>query len=304
MFLKIILSLLLINSTNGFYQIENEPFLTLEKDKDNILKSVIVPKRINLENVGVKITADKYLVLDVSSGKVLAEKNSNIEQPIASITKIMTALVILDQNPNWQQKVFLTAADETVGASPHIYRGEEVRFIDLWKSGLIASDNNSIMAMVRVLGLSREEFVQLMNLKAKQLGLYNSHFSDPTGLDVGNTSTATDVARLIYLAMKNDDIRETVIQESYSFKILNSKKTRKVTNTDILISSFLNNERYGYKLIGGKTGFLNEAGYCLAVEVSHEDKPVIIVVLNSDDINARFQDTKVLADWVFNNYQW
>ena len=200
--------------------------------------------------------------------------------------------------------IFLTRADETEGANPHIYRGEEVRFIDLWKSALISSDNNSIMAMVRSLGFSRTEFVDLMNKKAQELKLYNTEFSDPTGLDPRNTSTATDVARLIYLAMKKNEIRETVIQNSYSFSILNSQKNRRIKTTDVLINSFLNSRDYGYELVGGKTGFLPEAGYCLSVEVSHLDKPVIFVVLNSSDINARFQDTKILADWVFNNYKW
>jgi D-alanyl-D-alanine endopeptidase (penicillin-binding protein 7) len=301
--LNLLLGLLMIHSINGTYFIENEPFLKFEETQlPN--EQILTPKRTNLENVGVKITADKYFVLDVKSGKVLAENNSNIPQPIASITKVMTALVILDEKPNWQELIILTEKDETEGAYPHIYRGEKVRFIDLWKSALISSDNNSIMAMVRAMGFSQAEFVDLMNKKAQELKLYNTEFADPTGLDPRNISTATDVAHLIYSAMKKNEIRETVIQNSYSFSIANSQKTRKIKTTDILISSFLNSQDYGNELIGGKTGFLPEAGYCLAVEVSHLDKPVIFVVLNSSDINARFQDTKVLADWVFNNYVW
>jgi serine-type D-Ala-D-Ala endopeptidase (penicillin-binding protein 7) len=302
MLLNILLSLMLISSTSGVYQIENAPFLVLNDKVDSA--AVKIPERVNPENIGVKITADKYLVLDVDSGKVLMEQNSNAKQSIASITKIMTAMVILDQKPNWKQKVTMIERDETVGAHPNVYRGEEATFENLWNAALVASDNNSIMAMVRALGFSRDEFVELMNKKADELRLYNSTFADPTGLNGENQSTATDVARLIYLSMKEDKIRDTVIQEKYSFKILNNKKTRKVVSTDILIDSFLNSERYGYELIGGKTGFLPEAGYCLSVEISHENKPVIIVVLNSADINARFQDTKVLADWVFNNFKW
>ena len=196
------------------------------------------------------------------------------------------------------------SSDETVGAYPHIYRGEQVKFIDLWKSALISSDNNSIMALVRALGLSNLEFTELMNYKAEELGLYNTDFSDPTGLSAGNVSTASDIARLIYLALQKNQIRETVIQPKYEIDILNKKNNRQITSTDILIDSFLNSQIYGYELIGGKTGYLPEAGYCLAVEITHENKPVIFVVLNSNTIDSRFQDTKVLADWVFNNYQW
>lgn len=301
MFINILLSLLLINSTNGIYQIENEPFLHLN---ENSVYEENIPQRVNLENVGVKITADKYLVLDVDSGKVLMEQNSNIRQPIASITKMMTALVILDQAPDWDFRVTLLKADETVGAKPHIYRGETVSFLDLWKAGLISSDNNSIMAMVRSLGLDKDEFVDLMNNKAEELEMFNTTFDDPTGLSEKNLSTATDVARLIYYALQKEEIRQTVIEDVYSFSILNNTKIRNIETTDILINSFLNSEEYGYNLVGGKTGYLTEAGYCLSVEIEKNGHSVIFVVLNSEDINARFQDTKVLADWVFNNYKW
>jgi len=293
---------MLIHSVNGVYLIENTPFLTLTEEA--ITTEVKAPERINQENLGVKITADKFFVLDVDSGMVLMEKNSNIPQPIASITKLMTALVILDQEPDWQLSVEMIKADETKGAYPHIYRGEEILFIDLWKSALIASDNNSIMAMVRTLDLSEDEFVELMNLKAEEIKLYNTEFDDPTGLSELNTSTATDVAKLIYYTMQRNEIRESVIQGNYKFPIQNSKKTRRITTTDILIDSFLNSTKYGYEFIGGKTGYIPEAGYCLAVQVTKDEHPVIVVVLNSDTINTRFQDTKVLTDWVFTNYEW
>ena len=195
-------------------------------------------------------------------------------------------------------------SDETVGAYPHLYRGERVSFTDLWKAGLVTSDNNAIKAMIRGLGLGQAEFVDLMNERAEQMQMYNSRFADPTGLNEGNISTALDVSRLVHLAMQRNEIRESVLQSKYSFKILNNGKTRKINNTDILVSSFLNSAKYGYELIGGKTGFLNEAGYCLAVEIAHEQHSIAIVVLNSPSINQRFQDVKVIADWVFSNHKW
>ncbi|PIR94291.1 hypothetical protein COT97_02270 [Candidatus Falkowbacteria bacterium CG10_big_fil_rev_8_21_14_0_10_39_11] len=299
--LKVILSLLLISSQAGVFAVENEQRIFLDQEK---VYQEEVPVRINEENIGVEITAEKFVVIDIESGLVLLESHSQVKQPIASITKLMTAMVILDFEPNWQQSVMMSLVDETSGAYPHIYRGEEVLFYDMWKAGLISSDNNAIMAMVRSLGVSRIDFVQMMNEKAKELKLYNTKFADPTGLNAGNMSTASDVARLVYEAMKHNEIRESVLQESYKFDILNNKKKRTIVNTDILLDSFLNSEEYGYELVGGKTGFLPEAGYCLAVEIEHENKPVMIAVLNSDTISDRFQDTKVLADWVFNNYEW
>ena len=286
--------------SQGTYLVESVPYLNLQENTSNIS----APIRINPENIGVKLTGDKYLALDVNSGRVLLERNSNQKQPIASITKLMTALVILDQDPDWQMPVEMKKTDETYGAQPHLYRGEQMTFIDLWKSALISSDNNAIMAMVRSLGFSRPEFVELMNKKAYSLRLFNSTFDDPTGLSEYNQSTATDIAKLVYEAIGHNEIRESVIQGKYTFQISNNKKRRNIYNTDILIDSFLNSSRYGYELIGGKTGYLPEAGYCLAVEISKSDNPVIFVVLNSNTIYNRFQDTKSMADWVFTNYKW
>jgi D-alanyl-D-alanine endopeptidase (penicillin-binding protein 7) len=143
-----------------------------------------------------------------------------------------------------------------------------------------------------------------MNKKAEELQMFNSSFADSTGLSSGNVSTALDLGRLVYAAMQKNEIKESVLQGSYELKIFNNKKNRKLINTDILIDSFLNKKKYGYELIGGKTGFTNEAGYCLAVKISKEGHPVIVVVLDSDTIGSRFQDVKAVADWVYTNYTW
>jgi D-alanyl-D-alanine carboxypeptidase len=266
--------------------------------------AIEAPLRVNPENIGLLAGADKYVAVDVASGQVLLSQNANARQPVASITKIMTALVILDQKTDWQKAIEYTVADETSGAFAHIYRGEKVLFRDAWKTALIASDNNSIMAMIRSLGLSREEFVALMNRKAVELGLYNTNFDDPTGLSTQNLSTALDVAKLLDAVLKKNEIKETLLQRQHSFQVLNNKRTRKVNNTDILLSSFLNSAQYGYEFLGGKTGYLDEAGYCLASSIKKDGHAIIVVVLNSPTIEDRFQDVKVIADWVYENYRW
>ena len=302
MLLKILLSLLLIKSSSGVYLIQNEPFLELKRDKFEL--TAPAPRRTNDENIGVVITADRYVALDVASGQVLIGQNASEVQPMASISKLMTALVILEQKPNWTRVVELTSADETVGATPHINRGEQVSFKDLWFTALVGSDNNAIHAMIRSLGIDESSFVDLLNKKANDLGLLNTRFADPTGLSEQNVSTATDVAKLIYYSMKRNEIREAVLKASDNITIINKPKERRIVNTDILLGSFLNDEFYGYELLGGKTGFIPEAGYCLGVEIKHREHPVIFVVLHSSTISSRFQDVKVLADWVFMNYQW
>ena len=295
MLLNLILTLLLVNPLSNVY-FPNKHFFDVN--------GALLPVRINPENIGVQVTAKRFAVIDAGSGALLFQKDSNLRQPIASITKLMTALVILEKKPVWQKPVQMEKEDETSGAFPHIYRGEEVRFVDLWKSALISSDNNAIKAMIRALELKENEFVGLMNNKARGLGMANTNFTDATGLSEMNFSSAADVAILIHAALQKNEIRESVLQPQYEFAILNSKKKRKIFNTDILVKSFLNDERYGYELIGGKTSYLDEAGYCLGVKISHENHSVIIVVLASATAADRFQDVKAIADWVFSNYRW
>jgi len=298
MLLNLLLAWLLLNPIGNVYS-KSDHYFEIAKNEE-----VAVPKKIESDNLGAIVSAKRYAAIDLHSGLILAQKDGNVRQPMASITKLMTALVILDAKPNWQKIVEMKEIDETVGAFPHIYRGEQVKFFDLFKCALISSDNNSIMAMVRSLGLSREEFVARMNEKAEALKMYNTSFDDPTGLSPKNLSTAIDLAKLIYEALKKNEIKETVLQTQYSFDILNQKKERHVSNTDILIKSFLNDPKCGYELIGGKTGFLPESGYCLGVQISKDKKGIVVVVLNSDSLENRFQDSKVLVDWVYENYKW
>lgn len=298
MLINIFLVLLFLNPFSSAYPTDRDFFNIAQ------VASVAPPSRINPENIGLEVTAEKYVAIDVASGKILIQKNVDSVQPIASITKLMTALVILDNVKDWEQVVEMNEADETFGAFAHIYRGEKVSFDDLWHAALISSDNNSIMAMIRALGFSENEFVAKMNAKAKEMQMYNTSFADPTGLAVGNQSTAVDVSRLLYAALNQEKIQSTVTKNKATFKIFNNSKARTVTSTDILLDSFLNRKQYGYQLVGGKTGYIPEAGYCLTVEIKKEKRSVIITVLNSNNIENRFQDVKVIADWVFSNYSW
>lgn len=274
----------------------------------NLVERRNPPQRINPENVGLILKAERYAAIDTASGRMLIGHNADEPQAIASITKLATALVILDQKPDWEKRVEMSEQDETVGAYPDIYRGETVLFQDLWYAALVGSDNNAIMAMIRALGFGKNDFVQAMNAKARELKMYNSIFTDPTGLDENNRSTALDVAKLLQSALAREEISRAVLTEEYEFQILESKyKSRdsgKVKNTDILLDSFLNEKQYGYEFLGGKTGFTDEAGYCLGVKTQKDGHEIIAVVLRSNSIKNRFQDIKALTDWVFSNYNW
>lgn len=254
------------------------------------------------ESLGLQVTAKSAIVVDAASGKVLFNKDLDTKTPIASITKLMTALVFLDYNPGWNTVVTLEERDERVGATPRIYRGETVTVKDLFYSSLVSSDNNSTIALVRTSGLSESEFVQKMNEKALSLDLDNTDFVDATGLDSGNKSTALDISRLVYYALRSEEISHATTRPAYQFTVANNNKRRTVYTTDRLLESYIHEK---YNIRGGKTGFTNEAGSCLGVSVEGEQgQEIIVVVLGSQDNQYRFHEVKGLTQWAFDNYNW
>jgi len=140
-----------------------------------------------------------------------------------------------------------------------------------------------------------------MNAKANEIGMKKTYFIDPVGLHSANTSTAYDITLLLREALGNELIAEATSTYSYSFAS-DSSFTYNLINTNELLTSFVNQGEYD--LIGGKTGYLDEAGYCLAVEVENDGNSVLVVVLGSSSKPARFQEVKGLAYWSFLSFQW
>ena len=298
MLLNFLMSLIVLpflsQSLNNF-----DNFLILDHDLTQTQKSA-APQRIYTDYLDVKTTAQSIVAVDVQSGKILYQKNSDEVRSIASITKLMTALVFLDYNPGWQKETFVIASDLRNGNTPHLKDNEIITVKDLFYTALVASDNEAIISLTRIAGFSEQQFVQKMNDKAKSLGLANTQFADPTGLDPNNKSSAKDVAKLLNYSLQNEELKKVTTTDSYEFQAKTKAKSRtvKLYNTDRLVNSYLD-------IIGGKTGSLSEAGYCLAVKIKGENKQeIIIVVLGSASDADRFQDVKAVADWVFSNYQW
>jgi len=264
----------------------------------------IGPQKVENGNLGVKLTASNFFVQDTDSEKVLYSQKENEKAPIASLTKLMTALVFLENNPGWEKTVIMEQIDETQGAYPHIYRGESVTVANLFNTMLVSSDNNSAKALVRVSKLSAAEFIVQMNEKAKENGLKNTKFFDVTGLSSKNISTASEISELLMLALEKEEIKNALTKKGYNFSILNNEKSRSIYTTNRLLESFLNSDGHGYEIIGGKTGFLPEAGGCLAVVVEKDGHKIISVILGSDNMETRFEDMKALVDWIYLNYKW
>lgn len=256
----------------------------------------IIRPKISMESVN--IFAKRGVVLDSQDRVFLFSKDSNHPQAIASITKLMTALVFLEHNPGWDKVYKITQADIVSGGKINLFRGDRVTIRNLFNLSLIASDNGATLALVHATKISEKEFVALMNNKAKVLGLDKTSFSDPIGLGDHNVSSAKEVAFLAQEAFKNKEILNTVHQNSYSFITKNGKE-ESVFSTDKLLSEQLNN----FRLLGGKTGYTDQAGYSFVGLFAVDNKQYISVVLNSDTRQDRFLDTKKIVSWVLNNYK-
>lgn len=283
-------------------QFNFDGFLNLGQTQNLPAGEQKAPQRIYTDYLDVKTTASSIVAVDAQTGKILYQKNPDEIRSIASITKLMTALVFLDKNPGWQKEFFTIAADRRSGNVIYLNTGEILTIRNLFYTALVASDNDAIMALVRSTGMAEDQFVGQMNSKAKEIGLINTSFADPTGLESENKASAADVAKLLNFTLQNEEIKKATSTDSYEFEVFDKvkNKTRMVhlKNTDHLLKGYLD-------VIGGKTGYLDEAGYCLAVKLNGvTNQEIIIVVLGSATIYDRFQDVKAVADWVFSNYKW
>ena len=219
-------------------------------------QSAVAPYRLNNNSLGMKVTAQAAIIADKSTGLILWQKNPNDVRPIASISKLLTALVFLDNDPGWHKEVVIQQSDYREGGRIYVYNGEKIMVKDLFNASLVASSNNATVALARFTGLTPEEFVWAMNDKAAQLGMVNSKFFEPTGLDPANVSTASDLIKLAKAALSRPEIIQATTQSEYTFNVLNANRTYTLKNTDQLLNSYL-------KIAAGKTGYLDEAGYCL-----------------------------------------
>ena len=256
------------------------------------------PKRKITGSFEPIIEAKSAISVDMVTGKILFQKNGFEKRPIASITKLMTALVFLDQNPDWNKNVTITQDDKFNGGRVALLPGEMINLRDLFRVALIGSINNAADALARSTDLSYQEFIERMNSKAGELRMKQSVFVGATGIEPENRATAEDVAILLREALSNPLIREVLTTEKYDFYALSGKR-HIIKNTNKLLESYLEIE-------GGKTGYIDEAGFCLVNLVKSEVAPkgIIVVILGASTKEQRFQENKFLSQWVFDNWEW
>jgi D-alanyl-D-alanine endopeptidase (penicillin-binding protein 7) len=225
----------------------------------------------------------------VKTGKILKTESADEVLPLASLTKLMTALVLLDQKINFNKKITIAKDDLThvkayinqgdVTSEINIKEGDIVTARDLWNAMLIASSNTSAVALARSVGLSQDDFVKKMNAKAKALGLKDTQFTEPSGIDPKNVGTAKEMGIIARQAFSNPTIRTAGIKTSYKIRTLNKKP--KITNI-----YNRNNSLLAMKPIGMKTGYLTEAQNNVAVRF--DDK--VVVVLHAETNKERNDD--------------
>lgn len=245
-----------------------------------------------------EIAAAAAVAIDNQSGKILFEQSADLKTPIASITKLMTALVFLEHNPGWDNKYKNAKSDHRDGGKDNFFVGEEVTVKDLFMGMLVASDNSAVISLIKAANFSEAEFVAEMNLAAARFGLSKTYFEDPTGLDNDNISTAADVAKMAGLALAKSEIQEAVLSDSYLLKV--GKKSRQLRNTDKLLKV----RGRSLRIHGGKTGYLTQAGYCFTGMFSQNERAITVAVLGTDSADARFSETEKIVNWVFDNYNW
>ncbi|MCF7820457.1 MAG: serine hydrolase [Candidatus Pacebacteria bacterium] len=244
-----------------------------------------------------EIVSSRYAVLEPKAKLFLTEENSQEAQPIASITKLMTALVVLDFSPDWEKVYQIRREDRREGGRIYLFLGDRVKIEDLFSLSLVGSANTATAALVNSLGVSEKEFVDLMNLKAKSLGLKNTNFADPVGLSPQNISTAREVAVLAKEALSQEKIIKSLEMSSIVFTT-EQGQSREVDSTDLLLEEdFSDNLEFK----GGKTGYLPEAGYCFVAKFNHlEQGEIIVSVLGSKTVLSRFSDALTLANFSYN----
>ncbi len=207
-------------------------------------------------------------------------QNTQEQLPLASLTKLMTALVFLDTPRAWNKKIAITTKDDAQPAKINFALGDVVTVKDLFWSMLIGSKNNSAKALARSTGLSEKEFIRRMNQKARNFGMTQTVFDDVTGLSPKNRSTARDYYRLARVALQQSDIKRAVQTRAYKVRVLNRKKSFSVYTTDEMLD--------GTKRVYGKTGYTAEAGYNLVLLAEQKNKPIIILVLGAPSSDQRF----------------
>ena len=257
-----------------------------EQDPASELWQTLNPNKLKLRSASA-------LVVD-QTGNVVYAKQVDEPRPIASITKLMTAMVILDSSLDLQAAITITKADRDLLrlTGSRLKYGATLTREQLIRLALMASENRASNALARTYPGGKQAFVAAMNSKASALGMTHSHFADPAGLDAGNVASARDIVKMARAAQDYPLIREATTTPTLDVRPHKGRGELKFGNTNRL----LKNQAWEIQL--SKTGYINEAGRCLVMQAEIIDQPLVIVLLNSFGKLTPYGDSNRIRKWI------
>jgi D-alanyl-D-alanine carboxypeptidase (penicillin-binding protein 5/6) len=249
-------------------------------------------------NDKIDISAESAVILNYDTGDILWEKNSSSPMYPASTTKILSSIIAIENINDFDQVVEISKNASGRNHSAFRFRtGDRISLMDLCKASLICSHNNATIALAEYVSGSVEDFVELMNKKAEEIGAENSFFKNTNGLDdefPDHRSTAIDMAIIASYCMENEIFKEIV--NTREDTILKNDQEIEITNTNNLLD---------YDFIKGvKTGYTNNAGYCIVLYSEKNDLRLITVILNSISLKERDKDALKLLNWTYGNLKY
>ena len=246
----------------------------------------------------LELASTKALVIHQQTGEVIYAKNTKLSTPIASVTKLMTAMVMLDAQLPMEEVIYIAEddVDYLKGTSSRLSVGTSLTRAELLQLALMSSENRAASAIARNYPGGSDAFIRAMNRKATSIGMRATEFYDPTGLDSNNVSTAEDLVKMVKAAYKYDEIRHATTSTSQEFNLYAYDNPVNFNNTNALV-------RNGEWNIGlSKTGYISEAGRCLVMQAEISGQPLIIVLLDSAGKLSRIGDANRIRKWVeYNN---
>ncbi len=253
------------------------------------------PEKVT-NSLGPILEAKSILSIDLETGKILYKKNSDQQLPMASLTKLVTLLVILDNHNPAEIVTVDPRATEVEPSKMNLLAHEKITIQELVKGILVKSANDAALALAYFDSHDLDQFATKMNAKATELGMSHSHFVNPVGFDDPDQyTTADDLSIAVRAIYKNPLVQQYAPLIKTTASSVDEKFNHELNATNDLLSSYLH-------VLGLKTGTTDLAGQCLiSIVVSPSGQKIINIMLNSP---ARFTESKILTQWIFNNYHW
>jgi D-alanyl-D-alanine endopeptidase (penicillin-binding protein 7) len=268
------------------------PAVTTLVERVRSTSSAVVTDTVQRVQDALSLSANAAFVMDGSNGDVLYGKQSDDVRPMASITKLMTAMVTLDARLDMAETITLEASDfdGPKRASSHLRVGDTMNRAEVLLMALMKSENPAAKSLARTYPAGYDAFIRAMNAKAKSLGMKTAFFGDPTGLDQRNVSSARDLGRMVAAAYDYGLIRQFSTQKSYDFNL--GSRVLTANNTNKLV------REGGWNIGLSKTGYINEAGRCVVMQAQVNQHPAVIVLMGATTSQSRSGDATRILSWL------